>query len=210
MSAAPLRIWGRISSVNVQKVVWVADELGLAWERLEAGGSFGVVSTPGYRRMNPNGLVPVIEDDGFVLWESNAIVRYLAAKHAAGGLWPAEPRSRADVDRWMDWQATTFTPAMRDAFLQLMRTPPDRRDAAAVESSRAATEKAAAILDEQLEGRDFVAAGAFSPADIVLGCAAHRWLHLPLEREPRPGIERWYARLRSRPGAATALSTPVG
>jgi glutathione S-transferase len=204
-----LRIWGRITSVNVQKVVWTVDELGLAYERVEAGGAFGVVATPEYRRMNPNSLVPVIEDDGFVLWESNAIVRYLAAKHAPGTLWPDDLRLRADIDRWMDWQATTFTPAMREAFWHLVRTAPEKRDAAAVEASRAASEKAAAVLDAHLAGRRFVAGSGFSPADIVLGCAAHRWLNLPLAREPRPQMERWYASLRSRRGAAQVLSTPV-
>lgn len=194
----------------MQKVVWLADELALAYERIEAGGTFGVVSTPEFTHMNPNSLVPVIEDDGFVLWESNAIVRYLAAKHAPGRLWPDDLRLRADIDRWMDWQATTFTPAMRDAFLQLLRTAPEKRDAAAVENSRTASEKAAAILDAHLARRSFVAGDAFSPADIALGCAAHRWLNLPLEREPRPGIERWYAGLKSRPGSARVLSTPVG
>jgi glutathione S-transferase len=204
-----LKIWGRITSVNVQKVVWAADELGLAYERLEAGGAFGVVATPEYRRMNPNSLVPVIEDDGFVLWESNAIVRYLAAKHSPGELWPEDLRRRADIDRWMDWQATTFTPAMRDAFWQLVRVAPEKRDTALVEASRVASEKAAAVLEAHLAGREFVAGGAFSPADIVLGCAAHRWLNLPLAREPRPEIERWYAVLRTRPGARQVLSTPV-
>ena len=204
-----LRLWGRLSSINVQKVVWMADELGLAYERIEAGGAFGVVSTPEYRRLNPNGLVPVIEDDGFVLWESNAIVRYLAAKHAAGTLWPRDLQRRADIDRWMDWQATTFTPAMRDAFLQLVRVAPDKRDDALVESSRAASEKAAARLEAHLEARAYVAGDAFSPADIVLGCAAHRWLQLPLAREPRPQMQRWYAGLRARPGAAQVLATPL-
>jgi glutathione S-transferase len=204
-----LRIWGRISSVNVQKVVLTADELGLDYERKDAGGAFGIVATPEYRRMNPNSLVPVIEDDGFVLWESNAIVRYLAAKHSPGALWPDDLKRRADIDRWMDWQATTFTPAMRDAFWQLVRVDPDKRDAAVIEVSRAASEKAAALLDAHLEGRDFVAGDAFSPADIVLGCAAHRWLNLPLAREPRPQMARWYAALKARPGSARVLSTPV-
>ena len=209
MSAGVLRLWGRISSVNVQKVVWTADELGLACERLDAGGTFGVVTTPEYRRMNPNSLVPVIEDDGFVLWESNAIVRYLAAKYGAGTLWPDDLRRRADIDRWMDWQSTTFTPAMRDAFWQVVRTPPEERDAAVIEASRVASEKAAAVLDSHLAGRAFVAGGAFSPADIVLGCAAHRWLNLPLVREPRPELQRWYESLRARPAARQVLSTPV-
>jgi glutathione S-transferase len=209
VSAGVLRIWGRISSINVQKVVWTADELGLACERVDAGGAFGIMGSPEYRRMNPNGLVPVIEDDGFVLWESNAIVRYLAAKHAPGSLWPGDLRRRADVDRWMDWGITTFIPAMRDAFWQLVRTPPEKRDAAASEASRAASEKAASLLEAHLDGRSFAAGEAFSPADIVLGCAAHRWLNLPLEREPRPRMQRWYESLRARPGAARVLSTPV-
>ncbi|MGE0356190.1 MAG: glutathione S-transferase family protein [Burkholderiales bacterium] len=204
-----LRLWGRLSSVNVQKVAWTAAELGLACERVEAGGAFGVVATPEYRRLNPNGLVSAIEEDGFVLWESNAIVRYLAARHGAGTFWPEDLRRRADIDRWMDWQATTFTPAMRDAFLQLVRTAPEKRDAALVEASCVATEKAASVLDAHLLGRAFVAGEAFSPADIVVGCAAHRWLNLPLLRQARPQLERWYAALRSRPGAAQVLSTPV-
>src|SRR5262245_38784530 len=106
-----LKIWGRISSVNVQKVVWCADELGLAYERTDVGGAYGGNDKPEYLAKNPNGLIPVIEDEGFVLYESNAIVRYLAAKHATGSLWPAELAKRADVDRWMEWQSTGYTPA---------------------------------------------------------------------------------------------------
>lgn len=204
-----LRIWGRINSINVQKVVWAADELGLAYERLDAGGAFGIVATPEYRRMNPNGLVPVIEDDGFVLWESNAIVRYLAAKHGEGTLWPTDLRRRADADRWMDWGINAFIPATRDAFWQLVRTPPEQRDTKAIEASLSASEKPAAILEAHLAGREFVAGDAFSPADIVLGAAAHRWLRLPAPRTARPEMERWYAALKSRPGAAQVLSLPL-
>ncbi len=204
-----LRIWGRLSSVNVQKVVWCCDELGVAYERSDAGGAFGVVNTPEYLAMNPNGLVPVIDDDGFILYESNAVVRYLAAKHGEGTLWPREPRARADVDRWMEWQSTGFTPAMLAAFWQLVRTPPEKRDAAAVEASRAKSEKHAAILDAHLAGREFMTGSTFTAADIVVGCAAHRWLNLPLAREPRPNLERWYASLRSRPGAQKVVTLPV-
>lgn len=121
-----LRIWGRLSSINVQKVVWCADELDLPYERTEAGGTFGVVDTPQYLAMNPNGLVPLIEDDGFVLWESNAIVRYLAARHGEGSLWPIDLRLRAEADRWMDWQNFTYWPAMLAAFRGLVRTAPKR------------------------------------------------------------------------------------
>lgn len=204
-----LKIWGRITSVNVQKVVWCCDELAIACERSDAGGKFGVVDTPGYLAMNPNGLVPVIDDDGFILYESNAVVRYLAAKHGEGTLWPREARARADVDRWMEWQSTGFTPAMWGVFWHLVRTPPEKRDAAVVESSRVKTEKHCAILDAQLAGREFVTGPAFTACDIVVGCAAHRWLGLPIEREPRPNLERWYAALRKRPGAQQVVTLPV-
>ena len=201
-----LRIWGRVTSVNVQKVVWAADEMGLAYERVDAGGAFGITQSAEYKAMNPNSLVPVIEDDGFVLWESNAIARYLATKHAARGLWPEDPKLRADIDRWMDWQATTFTPAMRDAFWQLVRTPAEKRDAAVLAKSLAESEKAAAILDAHLEGRDWVAGGAFTLADVVNGCAAHRWLHLPCDRIERPNLSRWYATLKARPASRQVTS----
>ena len=201
-----LRVWGRISSVNVQKVVWCADEIGLAYERLDAGGTFGKTKTPEYLAMNPNSLVPTIEEDGFVLYESNAIVRYLAGRYSAGKLWPDGSRKRADVDRWMEWQSTSFTPAMRDAFWQLIRTPEPQRDAAAVEKSRAESERLAGILDAHLAKHQYLTENGFTAADIVTGCAAHRWLSLPLPRESRPSLQRWYDEIKSRPGARQVAS----
>jgi glutathione S-transferase len=196
-----LRIWGRLSSVNVQKVVWCAEEIGLDYERVDAGGSFGLTRTPQYLAMNPNALVPAIEDDGLVLYESNAIVRYLAARHSAGKLWPPDLRRSADVDRWMEWQSTTYTPAMRDIFWQLVRTPAGERDQAVIERSRAECERLSGILDAHLAGREHLTDNGFTAADIVVGCAAHRWLNLTVAREPRPNLERWYAALKSRPAS---------
>ena len=196
-----LRIWGRLSSINVQKVVWCADELGLAYERLDAGGKFGRNDTPEYLAMNPNGLVPVLDDDGFVLWESNAIVRYLCERERNTTLWPGDPRKRADADRWMDWQATTFTPATRDAFWQLLRVPEPQRDHTAIEASRVKSEKGAAILEAHLAGREYICGDGFCAADIVVGAAAHRWLNMPLPRSARPNMERWYRLLKSRPAS---------
>ncbi len=201
-----LKVWGRLSSVNVQKVVWCADELGLAYERVDAGGAFGLTRTPEYLAMNPNSLVPVIEDDGFILYESNAIVRFLAARDSPGGLWPRELRKSADVDRWMEWQSTSFTPAMRDIFWQLVRTPPEKRDAHAIEASRSECERLAAILDAHLAQSRHLTDNGFTAADIVVGCAAHRWLNLPTAREPRPHLQRWYDEIRSRPGARHVTS----
>ena len=204
-----LVVWGRLSSVNVQKVVWCADELGLEYHRIDAGGRFGVNDSARYLAMNPNGLVPVIEDDGFVLSESNAIVRYLAARHGPSSLWPDELRARAQVDRWMEWQSTEFTPAMRDSFWQLVRVAPESRDARAIEASRAKGEKLAAVLDAHLAQRRWIAGDGFTLADLVNGCAAHRWLNLPMPRVARPHIDRWYADLRSRPASRQVTSLPI-
>ena len=204
-----LKVWGRISSINVQKVVWCCDELGLAYERIDAGGPFGKTKTPEYLAMNPNSLVPVIEEDGFVLYESNAIVRYLAARDPDARLWPRDLRKRADVDRWMEWQSTSFTPAMRDGFWQLIRTPEAQRDHAAVEKSRAECERLAGILDAHFASNRYLTDNGFTAADIVVGCATHRWLNLPVKREKRPHLERWYGEIRSRPGARQVVSQPM-
>lgn len=204
-----LRIWGRLSSINVQKVVWCAEELGLPYERTDAGGNFGVVDTPEYLAMNPNGLIPSIEDDGFVLWESNAIVRYLAARHGEGSLWPTDLRLRAEADRWMDWQNFTYWPAMMAAFRGLVRTAPEKRDAQAIEASRRKSETAAAILEAHLAAREYVTGAAFTMGDIPVALATQRWFGLPLEQEERPNLRRWLKRLRARKGAARVLALPV-
>lgn len=203
------KLWGRLNSINVQKVVWCLAELGLDYERVDAGGAFGIVGTPEFRRLNPNRLVPVLEDEGLVLWESNAIVRFLAARYGAGTLWPEEPGARALADRWMDWQATQFTPATGPAFLGLVRTEPAQRDAAAIAQSLARGEAGAALLDEHLAGSRFLGGETFTMGDICVGCAAHRWLNLPGERQPRPSLERWYAAIRARPAAAAVLTLPL-
>jgi len=204
-----LRIWGRLSSINVQKVVWTARELALPFERIEAGGAFGGNRTPEYLRMNPNGKIPVIDDDGFVLWESNAIVRYLAAKHGAGTLWPNDLRQRADADRWMDWHATELMPAMRNAFMQLIRTAPEQRSQTLIEESNTATEPLLAILDVHLAGRDFLCGNHFTMGDIAVGSSVHRWFGLPQPHAPRPNVERWYRRLVTRPAVAGVLTLPI-
>ncbi len=204
-----LTLWGRLNSINVQKVVWALEELGLPYERTDAGRGFGVVDTPEYGVLNPNRLVPTLRDGDFVLWESNAIVRYLAANHDAGGLWPADLRVRADADRWMDWQTTTFGPAMGPAFHGLIRTAPEKQDRAAIAASIASAEPMAALLDVHLADRPYVAGDAFTMGDISAGAAAHRWLNLPIERQARPNIERWHGQLLERPAAAKVLVAPI-
>ncbi|MGR4872280.1 glutathione S-transferase [Variovorax sp. LARHSF232] len=207
-----LNIWGRISSINVRKVVWCAQELALSFQRTEAGGKFGVVQTEEYRRLNPNALVPAIEDgegaQRVLLWESNVIVRYLCAKYAAGTLYPLELAERFDAERWMDWQQTTFNPASGPAFRQLVRTPAGERDPAVIGRSVAATEPLFQILDAHLATREFMLGDEFTMADIPLGCEAHRWFGLPAIDYARPSwphVERWFGQLRTRSGARGVL-----
>jgi glutathione S-transferase len=208
-----LRLWGRLSSVNVQKVAWTLGEVQLPHERIDVGGRFGGVDTSAFLAMNPMAQVPVLQDGDFVLWESNAIVRYLCARYAHGTLYPAPLHARADADRWMDWQTTELSRAMGPAFMQLVRTPAERRDRAAIDASLARTEPLLAILDAQLADRAYVCADRITMADLVLGCAAHRWFGLPLDqgltRQPRPAVERWYQQLRARPAAQSVLTLPL-
>ena len=204
-----LKIWGRLSSINVQKVVACANELRLRYERVDAGGKFGIVDTEPYHALNPNRLVPTIEDDGFVLWESNAIVRYLARKHGAGTLWPEDARVNADADRWMDWQATAANPALFGAFWGLVRTEPAKRDQAAIDASIAKTETMMAILDARLAGRTWIAGDTFTMGDIPIACTAHRWFGLPCSRTPRPNVERWLERIHARAAFEGVLTLPI-
>ena len=204
-SANALKIWGRMSSINVKKVVWTAQELGLEFQRNEAGGQFGLVRTPEYLRLNPNALVPVMEDGDFVLWESNVIVRYLCAKHSPGQLYPSDLREQFEAERWMDWQQTTFNPASRQGFWQLIRTAPEQRNAQAISDSNAAVEALLATLDAQLGRHAFVAGDHFTMADVALGCEAHRWFGLPQPRQSWPNVERWYQGLRARQASAGVL-----
>jgi glutathione S-transferase len=192
-----LTIWGRVNSVNVKKVLWAADELGLKYERIDAGMQFGVNKTPEYLAMNPTGLIPTIRDDGFVLWESHTIVRYLAAKHGLGSLCPAELRARAEAERWMDW-AFTLQRAMGPVFWGLIRTPPEKRDAKAIEEGRLKSAELLAIPEGILAGRKFIAGDAFTMGDIPLGCEVQRWMRVPIDRPPFPNLEAWFERLRER------------
>ena len=204
-----LRIWGRNNSINVQKVLWCCEEMELPYERVDAGGSFGVVNTQQYRNLNPNGLVPTIEEDGFVLWESNAIVRYLAGKHGQGGVFPAEPRTRALADQWMDWQVSLFWPTIRPLFMGLVRTPEPQRDMQAIESARAKTAETLGILDAHLASRRFLAGDAFTIADIPMGCSIWRWMMLPIERPRQPNVERWFDALKQRPTYEKIVMLPL-
>ena len=202
-----LKIWGRVNSVNVKKAMWCVGELGLPHERVDAGLKFGVNNTPEYRKMNPTGLVPTIDDDGFTLWESHTIVRYLCARHSMGKLYPQDLRARADAERWMDW-AFSFQGSVRDAFWNLIRTPAEKRDAQAIEKARLRSGELARILDAALADRHYVA-GPFSMGDIPIGAEVQRWMRLPMERPKLPNLEAWFERLCARPAFKKNVDIPL-
>src|ERR1700758_1060528 len=173
-----IKIWGRNTSVNVQKVMWAVGELELPHERIDVGGAFGKNKEPAYLAMNPNGLVPTLEEDGFLLWESNAIVRYLAAKFGAGTLEPTDLRTRALASKWMDWQLSVLGPAITPVFWNLVRTPPEKRDHAAVASGKDKTAAAVKILDDQLAKTKYLASDAFSYGAIPSAIMVRRYRDL--------------------------------
>jgi glutathione S-transferase len=195
-----LKMWGRNTSSNVQKAMWAVGEMNLPCERIDVGGAFGRTKEPFYLAMNPNSLVPTLEeDDGFTLWESNSVVRYLAAKHGAGTLEPTDPKTRARASQWMDWQLSVMGPAITPVFWGLVRTPPEKRDQAAIDAGKAKTTEAAKILDAQLAKTKFVAGDAFSYGDIPVGVMTRRYLELVPEHPKLPNLERWFAEIASRP-----------
>jgi glutathione S-transferase len=204
-----LHIWGRLSSLNVRKVVWAAQEVGVAFSRSDAGMAFGVVDTSAYRALNPNGMVPTLQDGEMVLWESNVMVRYLCAKYAADSLYPQDLAQRFDAERWMDWQQTTFVGAAGPAFLQWIRTPAERRDLQAIARSVAATEPLLAQLDAHLATRAYLAGETFTMADIPLACDVHRWFGLPQARPELPHLQRWFDAILQRPATRGVLDLPL-
>lgn len=203
-----LKVWGRTTSVNVQKVLWCCGELALVYEPVEVGGPFGGTDTPEYLAMNPNGLVPAISEDGFALWESNTIVRYLCAGHGNGTLWPEDPAARALADRWMDFQLGTLWPAFRAGYLGLTRTPPEQRDPQAIQASLEKTAEALAILDAHLAENEYVAGEDFTMGDVALGSTIYRWLNIDIQRPELNNLEAWHGRLTERPAYQDSVMVP--
>ncbi|MDP2251022.1 MAG: glutathione S-transferase [Hydrogenophaga sp.] len=202
-----LHLWGRLSSINVRKVVLCAQVLGVELPRSDAGLAFGVVDTPDFRSNNPNGLVPLLRDGDFTLWESNAIVRYLCARE--GKLYPTDLQQRFNAERWMDWQQTTLNPAGSPGFKQWIRVAPTQRDAGVIAQSVAATEPLFTMLDTYLSRQAFMAGSALTMADIPIACEVHRWWGLPQARPPWPHLERWYAGWLAMPASRGVLDLPL-
>ena len=194
-----LKIWGRNTSSNVQKVIWALGEMKLPFDRVDVGGAFGKTKDAAYLAMNPNSLVPTLEEeDGFTLWESNSIIRYLAAKHANRTLEPADPKTRALAQKWMDWQLSVLGPAITPVFWGLIRTPPEKRDASAIAAAKEKTVAAARIMDAQLGRTQYLAGTEFSYGDIPVGIMIYRYVQLIPERPATPSLDRWYAAISSR------------
>jgi glutathione S-transferase len=205
------KLWGRASSSNVMKVLWTLEELGLDYERIDAGGAFGRTKDAAYRAMNPMGLVPTLqEDDGWALWESNAIARYLCNQHAPGGpLYPAEARARAAVETWMDWTLGHVTAPMVTIFFTHVRLKEPERDWPAEKKAREDAGRLWKIVDATVAARGFLCGDHLTLADIALGCWVHRWFALPIERPDLPALARYYAALKARPGFTTHVALPL-
>lgn len=196
-----LKIYGYAASINVRKVLWACEELGLQFEREDWAGGFRSTTEPAFRALNPVGMVPVIDDAGTIVWESNVIVRYLAARHGRTDLLPIDPPQRAHVEQWMDWQASDFNNSWRVSFQALVRRNPDFQDAIAIEKSTQLFSKMVGIVDAQL-GRTsaYIAGEHFTVADIAIGLSIHRWNSTPIPRPAYANVDRYYDRLLERSG----------
>ena len=204
-----LKIIGRSTSSNVQKVLWICGEIGISFDREDLGGPFGGNDKPEYRALNPNGKVPTIIDDEFVLWESNSCTRYLAAKYAPGTLYPDDLTARADAERWMDWQIATVSPTLVPVFWGMVRTAPEDRDLKAIEAARKKLSANIAIMDTQLSNSTYLAGNTFTVGDVPLGITAYRWFNMEIEREPYINVQRWYDLLCDRPAFQEHVMNPM-
>ncbi|MBB4955703.1 glutathione S-transferase [Agrobacterium vitis] len=204
-----LKIWGRANSTNVKKVLWMVEELDLVHQRIDAGGAFGLVSDPAYRAMNPNGLVPVLEDGDVVLWESNTIVRYLANRYGNEQFSLTDPVARAQAEKWMDWTTSTLAGTFKDLFWGMVRTPEDQRDMAKIHAALNAVGTLLAIVDATLARQPYLSGEKLGVGDVPLGCFAYAWFEMPIERPHLPNLEAWYRRLKSRQAYQRAVMTAL-
>jgi glutathione S-transferase len=204
-----LKIWGRATSSNVQKVLWTCTDLDVPFERVDWGGPFGGNNEPAYRAMNPNGLVPTVQDGDLIIWESNTICRYLCAKHGGERLHPTDPAKRTHVERWMDWQLAALTPPMGAMLLGHYRTPPERRDAAALETARQRAAEYWKMVENQLTHGNYLAGDTLTLADVCVGIWGYRWHAYPIERPSLPRLKAWCDRLGQSRGFRMHVEGPI-
>tara|TARA_Y100001960_G_C14760811_1_gene874013 strand:- start:662 stop:1282 length:621 start_codon:yes stop_codon:yes gene_type:complete len=204
-----LKVWGRTNSINVQKVMWLIGELGLDFERIDAGGPFGGLDKPDYLAMNPTSRIPTIDDNGFTMWESHAIVRYLASKNATGTWYPSDAKCRAHADQWMDWLYNGAYQNLITAFLGLYRTSREERDGDAISKALHICGRELSVLDSHLSCRTYVLGENISMGDIPAGCITYRWFAMDIERPKLPHLAAWYARLEERPAFREHAMIPL-
>lgn len=206
-----ITVWGRNNSTNVKKVLWCLEELGVAYDSIPAGGKFGKTQDAEYLAMNPNALVPCLHDDtaNLTLWESNTIVRYLAAQYGKETLWIAEPAARAAGEKWMDWVGTTLAGPHRGVFFSLVRTAPELRDEKLIADSIAQCNTLFAIIDAELAKQTWLGGETFSVADIALGPTLYNLLNLDVEWNAFPHLQRWYQQLTQRPAFKKIVMIPL-
>jgi len=204
-----VKIWGRINSTNVRKVLWCAEEIGLSYEHINAGGAFGLVSDADYLAMNPNGLIPCLKDSDLVLWESNAIVRYLARQYGQQFFAADDVAAWAHADKWMDWASLSFANPFRDLFWNLVRCPPEQRSEREMRRGEEQCASLMAIADNALAISPYLSGENIGIGDLPLGCIAYAWFSLPIERPALANLNDWYARLRERPAYRKAVMTPL-
>ncbi len=205
-----LKIWGRATSSNVKKVLWCCEELGIPFERIDVGGPFGGNKEPAYLKLNPNGLVPTVEDEGLVIWESNTILRHLASTRAGGeALYPRDPAIRTQVERWMDWQISRMAGYLTILMVGWIRTTPEKRDAVALEEARHHASELWRMLEAQLESRDYLAGKSLTLADICLGNMYYMWTNVPVERPKLSALKAWGERIAQRPGYRKYVAIPL-
>ncbi|WP_416423127.1 glutathione S-transferase [Pseudomonas sp. App30] len=205
-----LKVWGRKNSSNVRKVLWCAEELQLPYQAIDAGGAFGLVNEAEYRSKNPNGRVPMIEDGELVLWESNAIVRYLCAQYGGESTWfNADPAARASADKWMDWTTSTLADPFKPLFWGVLRTPAEQQDWVQINAAFKAVVEVLAVANEALAQQPYLSGSEVGMGDIPLGCFIYAWFEMPIERPPMPHLEAWYERLQQRPAYRKAVMTAL-
>jgi glutathione S-transferase len=203
-----LKVWGRRNAFNVQKVLWLVGELGLAHEHINAGGSFAGLDSPDFLTMNPHGKIPVIDDDGTIVWESHCIIRYLSARYSAGTLWATTPSERSLADRWMDWSLATLQPDFMRLFWGYYRTPEGQRDLSAVATATQRCASAYQLLDGHLETHRYLAGDRLTMGDIPAGTSLYRYFLLDVARPALPHVEAWYDRLKERPAYREHVMLP--
>ncbi|QKJ04788.1 glutathione S-transferase [Yersinia mollaretii] len=193
-----LTVWGRNNSSNVKKVLWCLEELALGYERIDVGGQYGKLNEPLYRAMNPNGLIPCLQDEDFILWESNTIVRYLAAQYGENPFYLADARQRAEAEKWMDWVTSSVVEPFKAVFIGLVRTPPEQQDKEKIAQGIEQLNRLMAIANSALAQQAYLSGDKFGIGDIPLGCLAYAWFNLSITRPELPHLQRWYQSLTQR------------